>query len=458
MRISELVGLVLGSPPGSRDFIDASRALAVLAFSTDPAVAQAATKAIFVDIVEPWSDRFVPELCDAYVVFMSEVLYSPGSPVAAELANLGLPGPSELRARYCSIRAASGPDRLDFSKVRAVVVLSRVTLGADVAVTSAVVRAGLRAFPSASVYFIAPDKNLALLTGEERVAGRAISYGRSALLADRLTAWVELRERVREIADGLGPAESIVIDPDSRLTQLGLLPIADDRYYRFFESRSWSAGTHIPLGRIAAGWCSSMWNIDIEAAGSFVQLRSAEEALCDRLEADPTCRVATVSFGVGGRAAKRLDGAFEDGLLELLRKRQYLTVLDHGAGESEARLAEDRFRAFSGSKSHRDEGDPTPFKRSDLMTWKGSIHGFGRLIRASRLYIGYDSAAAHLAAAQGVPVISVFAGAPSEVFRQRWTPWGPGPVRVIPADGPQDGPAVLSSIEKSLAEVEAFDG
>ena len=36
---------------------------------------------------------------------------------------------------------------------------------------------------------------------------------------------------------------SIVIDPDSRLTQLGLLPICREEDYYFFESRSFGADT-----------------------------------------------------------------------------------------------------------------------------------------------------------------------------------------------------------------------
>ena len=456
MSLHELVGSVKGSPPDSQEFLESSRSLARLAFECDRPVAEAATRAIFADIVEPWSDRFEPAFCESYLAFMSELLYTEGSPVKADLAGLGLAGPAELRTRYSALKDIRHPDRLDRGRVRSVVVLSRVTLGADVAVTSAVIRAALEAFEAARVEFIAPRKNLALIAGEDRVEGRVISYGRTALLSDRLAAWGEVRERVREAADGLGPDELVVIDPDSRLTQLGLLPVVDDRSYRFFESRSASPDSAAPLGRLAVEWCCSLWDVDADAAGPFLSPGSCERAMRDGLRLHKDCPVATVSFGVGGREAKRLGGRFEDDLLELLRNRGYLTVLDYGAGAAEARLVEQRLRSFSGSKSHRDEGDDAPFKPTDLTTWRGSLQGFGRLIGASHVYIGYDSAAAHLAAAQGVPVISVFAGAPSERFRRRWTPWGRGPVRVIPAQGSADREAVLSEVEKSLVEFESI--
>lgn len=455
MRIPELVDLITSSPRGSREFAEGSRSLAGLAFSDERTVAEAATSAIFADIVEPWSDQFEPGLCESYLAFMSEVLYAAGSPVKADLAGLGLAGPAELRTRYSTVNAIRQHDRLDRERVKSVVVLSRVTLGADVAVTSAVIRAALESFATASVEFLAPQKNLALICGEDRVNGQVISYGRTALLGDRLAAWAQVRDRVREKADGLGPEELVVIDPDSRLTQLGMLPVVDDHSYRFFESRSASPDSPAPLGRLAVDWCSSMWEVDVDAAEPFLNLGSCERAMRDGLGDYHGGRVATVSLGVGGRDVKRLNGRFEDELLELLRTRGYLTVLDCGAGEAEARIAERRFRSFSGSKSHRNESDNAQFKPTELTTWRGSMQGFGSVIGASHIYIGYDSAAAHLAAAQGVPVISVFAGAPSERFRQRWTPWGRGPVRVVPATGPADREAILSEVEESLVEFES---
>jgi ADP-heptose:LPS heptosyltransferase len=49
--------------------------------------------------------------------------------------------------------------------------------------------------------------------------------------------------------------------------------------------------------------------------------------------------------------------------------------------------------------------------------------------------VGYDSAGQHVAAACGVPLVSVFAGYPCERFLDRWRPWGPGRIEVVRADG-----------------------
>ncbi len=56
------------------------------------------------------------------------------------------------------------------------------------------------------------------------------------------------------------------------------------------------------------------------------------------------------------------------------------------------------------------------------------------MIAQSDLYAGYDSAGQHAAAASGTPLISIFAGAPSERFLQRWSPQGRGRIDIINAD------------------------
>jgi ADP-heptose:LPS heptosyltransferase len=67
--------------------------------------------------------------------------------------------------------------------------------------------------------------------------------------------------------------------------------------------------------------------------------------------------------------------------------------------------------------------------------WEGGFAGFASIISQCDFYAGYDSAGQHAAAAAGVPLISVFAGAPSERFRQRWTPAGHRNIVRIVTDG-----------------------
>ena len=164
------------------------------------------------------------------------------------------------------------------------------------------------------------------------------------------------------------------------------------------------------------------------------------------------------SLGVGGRKTKRLGGAFEDALLELLRKVGFRILLDYGSGEEEARNVARHLAAFSGSTSHLVSPGDGRDKCADLMTIRGTLGSFASWMAGADVFIGYDSAAAHVAAAQEVPLIEVFAGAPNDLFRKRWTPYGYGTVCVIPADGREDAPRVLGRIEKELMEIRERGG
>jgi ADP-heptose:LPS heptosyltransferase len=74
--------------------------------------------------------------------------------------------------------------------------------------------------------------------------------------------------------------------------------------------------------------------------------------------------------------------------------------------------------------------------------WEGSFAGFASIISQCDFYAGYDSAGQHAAAAAGVPLVSFFAGAPSERFRQRWSPAGRGRIQVIDCDSRAPGEAL----------------
>ncbi len=105
-----------------------------------------------------------------------------------------------------------------------------------------------------------------LFAADACVTPVAIAYGRSSLLRERLLAAAELRVAVEE-------QNAIVIDPDSRLTQLGLMPICDDSRYFFFESRAFGGES----GADASGADSGMVGRGFRR-GTSAALRSARAA------------------------------------------------------------------------------------------------------------------------------------------------------------------------------------
>jgi hypothetical protein len=351
-------------------------------------------RALFRIVVEHLGDLFEPRLCDVYAGLFAEVIARRIPELHAE----------HLLARYERVRQPRVFDR-DPAAVRNVFVLSRVTLGADVAITSVLLDAAKQRFSNARIWFVGPQKNWELFQADPRLSHLAIAYGRSGTLDDRLSIWPELRAAVSRPA-------SIVIDPDSRLTQLGLLPLSAEDDYYFFESRSYAAESGQPLPALAARWATETFG-DVQPRPYI-----STGLVADRF-------ITTVSFGVGENPNKRVADPFEQ---ELLAKLPRPVLIDKGAGGEEAERVE-RAVAKAGP---------------GIAVWGGSFAGFAEYIARSRLYVGYDSAGGHVASACGIPLVSVFAGFASARSLQRWHPPGAHVVRA-------DDPAVAHALVRAAS-------
>ena len=355
--------------------------------------------ALFGIFVEGLADRFEPVLCDAYARLFAQALVhvDPASDVMS------------LAARYERVRRP----RPVAGKPQRVFVLSRVTLGADVAVTSVLLAASQRRFPDAEIVFVGPLKNYELFAGDPRIHHQPLEYRRGTL-RERLAAGSELQQI-------LDRPDSITIDPDSRFTQLGLLPVCAEEHYYFFESRAYGGESDRSLPELASEWARE--TLGVGGVKPFVALGPVPNKA-------PSI---TISFGVGENPAKRIPDPFERELLALLGQTGLCLSIDKGAGGAEAERVERALEA-SGVKA---------------TTWEGSFAGFASLIAASRLYVGYDSAGQHVAAACGVPLIGIFAGFPAPRMFERWRPVGPQ-CKVIRVDRP-DPQETLERVREVLA-------
>jgi len=383
---------------------------------------EACAPALFSILVEGMADRFDPALCDAYVRLFSSAI----AQTAGDFDD------AALEARYQRVRRV----RAVTMAPQCVFALSRVTLGADVAVTSVLLDAAKRRFPHARIVFVGPQKNYELFAGDPRLEHAPVAYQRGSLRS-RLAVWSELRALC-------GAADALVLDPDSRLTQLGLLPICPDERYHLFESRAYGgpppsrdrqgavaasnseirvAGRSLP--ELAAAWARE--TLEVEGARPYFALAAPA----------PQQAGITISLGVGENPAKRLPDPFEEKLLALLAATGLPLTIDKGAGGEEAARVE---------LASRRAGIQAIF-------WEGSFAGFAALIAASRLYVGYDSAGQHVAAAAGVPLISIFAGFPAPRMFDRWRPTT-ATAHVIRVDHP-DVEATLAQVRQALAQVRA---
>ena len=313
-------------------------------------------------VVERLGDLFEPRLCETYDRLFAQAI---------------LRTTPELAPRLRKPAEHSVPD-----SANRVYVLSRVTLGADVAVTSVLLDAAKRRYPNAEIVFVGPLKSYELFESDSRVQHRLAPYARSGALKDRLRASANLW-----LDDG------IVIDPDSRLSQLGLLSVCDEHNYFHFPSRAYGGDGDEPLTKLAARWAHQVFGVD--DAGPFVApVRSSESPA-----------VITVSLGVGENASKRLDDTQERDLLRVLADTGASILVDKG-GSAEERNRVER-ALLPGMRIH-----------------DGAFAPFAAQIATSKLFVGYDSAGGHVASACGVPLISIAKGFLSERMAARWRPDG----------------------------------
>ncbi|MGI8958767.1 MAG: glycosyltransferase family 9 protein [Bryobacteraceae bacterium] len=343
----------------------------------DEFLARAATRALFGIIIERLGDLFEPSLCDVYARLFSHVISRAVPEYDAH----------DLVLRYGRVRQVR---RFMGGQVRRVFVLSRVTLGADVAVTSMALAAAKQRFPEAEILFIGPAKNAEMFAADPHLTALTVMYARSNLLRERLAAAAELQVAVDEQG-------AIVIDPDSRLTQLGLIPICDDSRYFFFESRAFGGKLTAGLPQLTAEWLAEVF--DVDNVQPYVA-PSKQERLAE----------ITVSLGVGENAKKRISDDFECEVLAALLGQNRSVLLDRGPGGEEGARVDALVRRVGGHPR--------------LLVHDGSYASFASHISQSRLYVGYDSAGQHVAATAHIPLVSVFTGYACERMLSRWRPAG----------------------------------
>jgi Glycosyltransferase family 9 (heptosyltransferase) len=332
-------------------------------------------RAFLSDVVEPLGDLFEPRLCETYRELFSQAV----ALVYPELT----PRLKQSRDRQGAVTAPADSPRL--------YVLSRVTLGADVAVTSVLLDAAKRRYPAAEIVFVAPRKNYELFESDPRIHHLPSPYARAGTLRERLRA-----------SAGLWLEDGLVIDPDSRLTQLGIISVCPAGNYLFFESRSYGGEGMDRLPDLAARWARETLGVD--CACPYIAPLSSPEL-----------------------PVKRIGGNFEGELMRMLAATGASVLVDKGGSVEEGRRVESVLQP--GMRTH-----------------EGAFASFAAQISRSRLFIGYDSAAGHVASACGVPQIAIMNGSASERMVARWRPNG----AIVRGDAPNPLEALGLALSQAL--------
>jgi hypothetical protein len=286
------------------------------------------------------------------------------------------------------------PERVDN-----VYVLSRVTLGSDIKITSMILDAMKRRFPDARIALVGGRKSAELFAADRRIEHLEAQYPRSGPVSARIEFAHELR---RQLETG----NRIVVDPDSRITQLGLLSLCEPENYFHFPSRTAGGTSSANLTGLTNDWLKQTFGVS-----------NAAFVAPDRVSIADEGPFASISLGVGGNDSKLVGGDFEAGLIRGLGEYYRTVWIDRGAGGEEASRVSKAVEASGIAERVR--------------CWEGSFAGFVSIVAQSDFYAGYDSAGQHAAAAAGIPLISIFAGAVSQRFQDRWAPQGPASTTVI---------------------------
>ncbi|MBL8188995.1 MAG: hypothetical protein JNK38_13370, partial [Acidobacteria bacterium] len=389
-------------------------------------IARSGITALFPMLVERLNDSFDPAACRLYDQLFAQVIdycrrLPEGKRLDEGLTQFGLLTEADLLTRKS--RIANPKPKIQNPKSK-IILLSRVTIGADVAVTSAIIAKLRQAMPEAEFVMLGSRKLRELYGGDARIRIHEIAYERGGSLIRRLTSWLDVVAAVNEERQGLGKDDVWVIDPDSRLTQLGLLPLVEnDHNYFFFESRSYQArsnafnrvqstafrrqtsdegdstvenqppegGTTNTIGQLAAHWSGELIG-NPEPTYPFVALPSEHQQfgklVTDQLRNPKSAirNLAAVSFGVGGNHSKRVSDKFEQRLIEHLLTDSKV-LLDKGATEEERDQINRIVSAVrAAGKTVIELTEATkldlPFDllpQADIVTWDGSIGAFAGL-------------------------------------------------------------------------------
>jgi len=420
-------------------------------FSEDPELTEPAAQALFGIIIENLCDDFEELQTLTYNEVMTQIVsycrgIGAGKALDRTLKDFGLHAPEDLLGRINSIRAQriSLPDP---KSVKKVFLLSRITVGADVAVTSVLAQRLMDFFPEAEIALIGGSNLSELYGGNSRVKICGVSYSKRGSLFDRLSSWHLVLGVIQREMASCPPEAAILVDSDSRLSQLGVLPLFPAGRYFYFDSRSDSAlNKKMSMAELANSWVD-----EISGEKGFSYPRAwfpqsyvgPANRICGALRSAGAEKIIVTNFGVGGNPRKRVGTDLEERLLlSLLQEPNTVIFLDKGSGEEELAAADGLIRFVKGqghSIAHVSfDAAENPRIGWGIVGVQSRIGQLAALMSKSDAYIGYDSACQHIAAALGTPCVTIFAGSNNMRFIRRWSAYGEKSTDIVHVDTLRD--------------------
>ena len=396
-------------------------------FSEDTDLTGMAAQALFRIIIESLCDDFEDLQTETYNRVMTQLItfcrkLPSGQELDRCLNDFKIFDRDDLLKRIKTIRM-DGKHLSRQRNVKKILLLSRVTIGADVAITSIIIQRLADLFPDAELVLIGGSKLNDIYGGNSRIRLQTVDYNRKGGLLERLSSWQLALNIIQEELAGCPLENTILIDPDSRLSQLGVLPIIPDQHYFFFDSRSdISFAGNTSMAQLTNTWITKVTGED-DFRYPKIWPRSSDLTRAARLYAElkrnGARRVIAINFGVGGNQRKKVGWRLEkELLLSLLQEPDTVIVLDKGFGDEELQNS-------SALDSNISRG---------VIGMQTRIGEIAAIIAKCDEYIGYDSACQHIAVALNTPCLTIFAGSNNMRFIRRWSAFGPNSCQIVHVD------------------------
>ncbi len=440
---------------------DAIELLTAIATLNDSGLSKPGIRELFGSVVEELNNTFtLKNRLTYYKVFAQVIEYCrhlpEGEALNEALNRFGLADEAALLARTMRIRKPKPIDALQRSKVNKVFILSRITIGADIAITSMAFEKMMRLFPDAEIIFLGPSQSRPLFSGNPRISYKSVNYERKGNLIGRFNTWLNLLEVIEE--QGHDNDSYIIIDADTRLSQVGLLPFtAGDRGYFFYEAdidkdkllaehfSDWLNKTFVEEGESALYPSLYPEDKDLSLAKELFRKFSLEDKY-----------VIGVHLGTGGVSSKAVSIPFETELIHSLIREGATVMLYKGVNAKEEERTDRIIGALkkediSISEIREDEIEGLDSSAAQIIVFsRTGIALSAAILGKCQQVVSYSSSSKHIAGAMKVPVTVIYVREAS--FVDRWVPYTTSSVdvvRITPEEKPDES-GVLSRVMASV--------
>ncbi len=201
-------------------------------FFPDKELSSVVSSAFFSVIIEELCDDYEDFQFEAYNRVMSQVIsycrkVPAGKILDQYLNRFNLSSAEDIFKRAGRIHTQDYHFDAEAKAVKRIFLLSRITIGADVAIVSVMIQRLSRCFRMPKSLYSAV-LNLKKYSAEILASRiKEVAYSRGGGLLERLESWCSIMDIFEEEPAANGAESVLLIDPDSRITQLGILPVIE---------------------------------------------------------------------------------------------------------------------------------------------------------------------------------------------------------------------------------------